>query len=180
MVRNRVSLRGLFMLTGFCAILSAIAPFFITGYHDLWTCALCRSFRTDFIYLGKLWRSEISETTCTQWYRDNVEPEHDHIWVHGRASALRDLYGNRFGAIDRDPVGRTIWRLSPEDQISFYQHFSNPNEGKSVFLNLANPNTKTNNKDFDILNQLLAWKESGFAKSWKDASNGQSIGRTND
>lgn len=180
MMRERVTLRGLFIFTACCAILLAIVPCFVTGYHDLWTCALCRSFRTDFVYLRQLWRSEISETACTQWYREHVEPEHDHIWVHGRASALRDLYGNHFGAIDRDPVGRTIWRLTPDDQVSFYQHFSNPNEAKSVFLNLASPNTKTNNEDFEILDRLLAWKESGFAESWREASNGQSNGRTND
>ena len=35
------------------AILAAI-PCFITGYHDHYTCVLCRAFRTDYIYAGLL------------------------------------------------------------------------------------------------------------------------------
>lgn len=166
MMHVRFSLRQFFLFVAACALLSAVVPFFITGYHDRWTCALCRSDRIDYVYLGRNWQTETRETSCSRWYQQNIEPNHDHIWVHGRASAIRDLYGNRYGAIDRDPAGRTIWRLTPEDQLSLYQHIPNSADAKSVFTMLASPTTKTNNQDFEILNNLLAWKESDFTSSW--------------
>lgn len=164
----RFSLRAVFALVAVCGVMSALASFVITGYHDRWTCALCRSDRIDYIYLDRLWRTEIRETSCSQWYRKNIEADHDHVWVHARAAALRDLYGNRFGAIDRDPVGRAIWSLSPDDQLCIYQHFHNPADAKPLFLELASPQAKVNNKDYQILKALLAWRDSGFSRSGND------------
>jgi hypothetical protein len=162
----KFSLRAFFAFVAACAVMSGLILFVITGYHDHWTCALCRCGRTDYVYLDQMWRTELQENACSQWYSKNVEPDHDHVWVRARATALRDLYGNRFGAMDRDPVGRTIWSLSSDDQLRIYQHFPNPRDAKSVFFELASPQAKVKDTDYQILNALLAWRDSGFAGSW--------------
>lgn len=157
----RYSLRTLILLTILGLAVVAVIPYFVTGYHDLYTCLLCRANRIDYIYLDHTWKSTCTETACTRWYHDNIEPTHEHVWVQSRASALRNLYGQRFGAIDRNPVGRAIWSLTPEDQIAIYEHLPST-ERKDMFLRLIAPSTMADGRDYQILRSLQDWKEGGF------------------
>lgn len=138
----------------------AAVPYFVTGYHDHYTCVLCRTIRTDYIYVDRKWKTNITETACSRWYRDNVEPTHDHVWVISRDSVLRDLYGQRFGAFSRDPAGKAIWWLNPDDQIAIYEHLP-AGDRKRIFLSFATPNS-ANGRDYEIVRSLEEWKEGGF------------------
>ena len=150
------------------ASLVTTGAYFITGYHDLWTCALCRQNRTDYVYLGITWKSVRRDTSCSRWYRQNVEVSHEHIWIHARSSAIRNVFGQRFGAIDRDPDGRMIWKLSPDDQIAIYQHLPNVADGKEIFRRLAKPDEHVSNDDLRTFEQLDKWKCLGYRGRWSD------------
>jgi hypothetical protein len=154
----RYRLRTLLIVLALGPLMLAVIPCFITGYHDHYTCVLCRAIRTDYIYLGHKWRTSFKETACTPWYQANIEPTHDHVWVRSRDSVMRDLYGQRFGTFSRDP--RAIWSLAPEDQIAIYEHLPQRDK-KRIFLSLAAPNS-ANGGDYEIVRALQHWKESGF------------------
>lgn len=146
-------------------VLVAIIPFFAEGYDDLWTCALCRTNRTDYVYVGHCWGTTCSESVCTQWYRDHIEAEHSHVWIHSSASALKNLYGQRVGTIDRDPIGRMLWRLSPEDQIEIYRHVGSPEDGKRLIFALVEPDSRSGDKDVALFHSLNEWQDSEYANS---------------
>ena len=143
-------------------------PYLTYGYHDSWTCALCRMKRTEYVYLGRNWGTEYTETECTPWYREHVESAHDHVWVRARDTAIRNLYGHPVGGGSRDPRGGAIWSLSPADQVAVYEHFPTTSEGKQLFLTLAQ--RTSGHDDYAIIRRLQAWKEAGFKGSWQDAA----------
>lgn len=161
----QLTLRDLLIIVAILGGLCALLSYSISVMHDRWTCALCRQMRVNDMYFDlkwRTWRTVESETACTQWYRDHVEPTHNHVWVHARATAMRNLNGTPFGVIDREPLGRTIWQLSAEDQVSIYEHFTDPIEARDLFLSLTSPNSQTNNQDYVIMRSLQDWKDSGF------------------
>lgn len=149
------------VLLAACATL-ALGAYFVQGYDDLWTCAICRVNRIHHVYAGHCWFTRFTESECTSWYREHVEPEHSHVWVHARATALKNLYGIRYGAMDRDPVGRTVWRLSPQDHIDIYSHAPTPQDGVKLALALASADFHSNNQDRALFNSLQLWKTTGY------------------
>jgi hypothetical protein len=155
----RYRLRTLLNLLALLTVLAAI-PCFITGYHDHYTCVLCRAFRTDYIYLDHNWRTNVNETACSRWYRLNIEPTHRHVWVRGRDAVYRDLYGRRFAAISRDRAGKAIWFLRPDDQMAIYERLP-VGERKRIFLSISDANPATG-RDYEIVHSLQDWKVSGF------------------
>lgn len=150
-------------IAGVCVLVVAAIPYFVGGYHDRSTCVLCRAVRTEYVYLGQTWRTGVTETACTRWYREHVEPTHDHVWVRGGATALRNLYGQRFGAIDRDPAGKAIWWLRPEDQLAIYEHLP-PTERRETFLKFVDPEVIDEQGDYALMRALKKWQDSGFSE----------------
>lgn len=169
MRRYQFTLRNLFLAVTCCGVLFVLLPFLITGQHVRHTCGLCRLNQTKYVYLGHTWGTVYIETACSTWFNDHVDRDHDHIWLHPRAIAMRDLYGNAFGCADYDPPGRAIWRLTPDEQLAIYQHLSDASEGRELFLLLADRASKTGGQDYQIVNQLELWRAWDYRGDWRDA-----------
>ena len=151
-----------------CLLVVALIPYLITGVSARHTCVICRAQRADLIYFGKTWQSEYSETACTAWYRNNVEPAHKHVWVRSISVGIPNLYGQNIGiGTNHQRPGRAIWRLTPQEQISIYQHLPDPLEAKRLFISLAQPPATNGGNDLFILHNLRAWIDSGFNGSWQ-------------
>lgn len=161
---NLLSVQAASVLMGVCAVL-ALAAYLVEGYDDLWTCAICRTNRIHYVYGGYCWLTTFRESECTVWYRDHVEPEHSHVWVHARATAFKNLYGIRHGVMDRDPLGRMVWRLTPQDQIDIYSHAATPQDGVKLVLALVAHDSQTNNRDYALFEALHSWKASGYDRA---------------
>jgi hypothetical protein len=166
--RRQVSLRQLFGLVAACCVASALIPYVVTGYHDFHTCAVCRMNRTCYVYEGYTWRTAYAESACTKWYRESVEPEHEHVWVHARSTAMRNLYGQPYGVIDRDSAGKQIWWLTSDDQLAIYQHLPDPREGEALFISLTDSSPAVQSGNWRAYHSLKNWKESGFQGTWQD------------
>ncbi len=144
-----------------CVVLFLMLMGVETGYYDRYTCVLCRVNRIDNVFLGRLWESSCTDTVCTPWYREHVEPSHEHVWVRGRAMALRNVFGWPVSVIDRDESGKAIWWLSPEDQVAIYEHLP-PEDRKRIFLGMVEKTKVDNRYDYVVMHSLREWKESGF------------------
>ena len=53
--------------------------------------------------------------------------------------------------------------------MAIYEHLPDAAESKRLFLNLVKRETMADNRDFDILRCLQAWRESGFDGPWEKA-----------
>lgn len=133
------------------------------------TCAICRLERTDVTSpLGQTTRT-FRETSCSRWYAAHVEATHEHLWAANPTSQNVDALGVVRGAGDNeDRPGRVIWRLTPDEQVEIYKHFPQPLEAKRLFVSLTTPTVMRERNDFQILETLHAWSNTGFAGRWED------------
>ncbi|WP_339908067.1 hypothetical protein [Symmachiella dynata] len=133
------------------------------------TCAVCRLERTDVTSpLGQL-TSTFRETSCSRWYAKHVEATHEHLWAANPTMQSIDSYGVVRGAGDNENrPGRVIWRLTPDAQIEIYKHFPKPLEAKQLFVSLTTPTVMRERHDFQILETLREWSDTGFAGRWED------------
>ncbi len=133
------------------------------------TCAICRLERTDVTSpLGQT-TSTFRETSCSQWYAVHVEPTHEHLWAANPTMQSIDSYGVARGAGDNENrPGRVIWRLTPDEQVEIYKHFPQPLEAKQLFVSLTTPTVMRERNDFQILETLHAWSDTGFVGRWED------------
>ncbi len=144
-------------------VLLALIPTGVTYHRARYMCVICRANRLDYVYCRKPWSSKYTETACTQWYRENVQATHTHMWSRSAASTIFNLYGQAIGALDNsDRPGRAIWRLTPGDQIALYERFEDPVELKNVFINFMDPKTMSDRHDLLVVDSLLVWMEMGF------------------
>jgi len=60
--------------------------------YEKYTCVVCRLFRVKTTY-GFVPVSRRSETECSRWYSDHVEPRHDHVWERSTCVYEGDLWG---------------------------------------------------------------------------------------
>lgn len=133
------------------------------------TCAICRLNRVDYTstITGRT-RSRVAETSCSAWYREKSEDQHDHVWVRSPTVGLVNFYGQTIGVSDNDETpGRAIWLLSPNQQIEIYEHFDGRLEAKALFTALAHPEAWDDRADFSIVYSLRQWADSGFQRSWQ-------------
>ena len=61
-------------------VIASIAP---VAQKRYFTCAVCGMNRHTVRALSFSVKDTQTDTECSHWYRDNVEPQHEHIWVRG-------------------------------------------------------------------------------------------------
>ncbi len=146
------------------AALLLSGPIYSRRYHS---CALCRLGRTDYRCLAASW-SKYEETACTTWYRQNVSPSHEHIWVSSSTEAGRNIFGTVIWIADGDP--RALFRLSPLQQIEIYKRIGDPKESNRLFLTVGRDKGTGDRAErrqiYDAAGTLRDWAESGFAETW--------------
>ena len=120
-----------------CLGIALLTHLFLIGHatnRRHYTCAICRLNRVDYtsVITGRV-RNSFRESSCSKWYRDNIESDHEHIWVRSSTIGLVNFYGQTVGVGDNDETpGRVIWRLSPDQQIELYKHFDDPLQAKRL------------------------------------------------
>ena len=167
---RRWSLHSIFLHVAIVLLLLAIGHLLLAsqaGYRYGHTCVICRLQRTDYVW--QYWWPTVTyhETTCSKWYPAHVEPDHEHVWARGSTTGYFDFYGRIMAVGDNfDSMSRAIHLLTPDQQISIYQHFSDPDDAKAVFVSLIDPAIREDRTDLVIVRSLRAWIESGFAGAW--------------
>ncbi|MEZ6060390.1 MAG: hypothetical protein R3C19_08520 [Planctomycetaceae bacterium] len=138
------------------------------GYRHRFTCVVCRLERADYRSRLRSSASTYNETSCSKWYQSHVEGSHDHVWSPSATMALVNFYGQTIGVGDNfDLPGRAVWKLTPDQQRSIYEHFSNPLDAQVLFVSLTDDAVMKDRTDYRIVDSLRAWMESGFAGSWR-------------
>lgn len=163
--------RRIAIVVGACLVTAVLAHLFLSSdaaNRYYFTCAICRLNRVEYTStLTGFTHTTSNETSCSKWYRVNVEPNHSHMWIRSSTTGFINYYGETIGIADHDErPGRVIWRLSPDQQIELYRHFDDPMQAKSLFTNLAQPESMVDRGDFSILHSLRQWTDSGFQGQW--------------
>ena len=132
------------------------------------TCVICRLERTDVTSPFGQTTSTFRETSCSKWYAAHVEATHEHIWAANPTMQSVNAYGVVGGAGDNEArPGRVIWRLTPDEQMELYKHFSQPLQAKRLFISLTTPKVMRGRGDMAILGALQAWRDAGFTGGWE-------------
>lgn len=138
-----------------------------------YTCVLCRLGRVDTTLFG-LTRSTYHETDCSQWYPENVEPSHTHIWERGTCMTLLNAFARPMGVGCR-PGHYPIRLLSPSTQMNVYRHFKDRQKAKELFSNLTDAKTYNDRLEEDfrskghlIVTSIEEWEVAGFPGTWDD------------
>lgn len=155
--------------------------------HETWfRCAACSMSHSELRIVGILASSSEKETECSNWYRANVEPQHEHVWVRGPMGYGNSLYGFiMYGSSIYSPDGYCMplfmsqstsrvngpiyWLSSDYLKIAMYQASSNPIHTRDLFLQLARfkpADTKEYKQQMEILKRLKDWSESGMKEPW--------------
>ena len=80
---------------------------------------------------------------------------------------MLNFYGQTIGVGDNfDHPGRAVWVLTPDQQISIYEHFPNASDAKKLFVSLTDPAVMDKGADYSITYSLRDWLESGFIGQW--------------
>lgn len=154
-------------------VLVLLADWFMrsdAAYRRHYTCMICRLERTEVERKNGPTDVTFHENSCSVWYPTNIEPSHEHIWSKGSSIAILNHYGQVTGVGDNfDQPGRAIRKLTPEEQIEVYRHFSVPLAAKRLFLSLMDPHVmkqKNNEGDYWLVLSLKEWVDSGCSSSW--------------
>ncbi len=125
------------------------------------TCAVCRMDRVDHKLFGLNWADQ-EETECSRWYRENVEPAHDHLWVRGgycRRFGIPGIYGGYACSI-----GSPIYYFSRSTQMEIYRHFENRLEAKQIFVDAG----RLDGGGYGKLQVLTEWVGEGYPGPWNE------------
>jgi hypothetical protein len=146
-------------------IVVALALKIPVGTRTECTCAVCRAGRIDTTWFGRL-TSVVVETPCSEWYRENVEANHDHVWIPRGGSSKLNVIGRAIGATSRPE--NPIWQITPEEQVEIYIHSADKLAMKRVFAEMDDwtPGTVGGERTEMIVDTLKRWKDNGFSGSW--------------
>jgi hypothetical protein len=111
------------------------------------TCLICRLMRVDTTSLQRT-TTKYEENECSRWYAANVEPHHKHVWEASTCVFISGPDG-RSSSVACNPGRYPIWLLSPETQLTVYQHFKNPIDARELFLGLADAKTHNDRLEHD-------------------------------
>jgi hypothetical protein len=135
------------------------------------TCLICRLTREDTTHAQRT-TTKYEENECSRWYAANVEPHHNHVWEASTCVFISAPDG-RSSSVACNPGHYPIWLLSPDTQLTVYQHFKNPIEARDLFLSLADAKTHNDRLEHDqdkghlIVDALEEWEAAGFPGTWK-------------
>jgi hypothetical protein len=125
-----------------------------------YTCAACRTNKTDYQLLGLNWSRE-EETDCSRWYTENVERSDTHAWIactYCRRIGIPGL-GAGYGCF----VGGPLTGLSRTVQISIYQRFEDRLEAKRLFIQLGQTGADTHR----MWEALMRWIDRDYPGTWR-------------
>ena len=147
------------------AVLVLGGPLYFRHYNS---CALCRLGRCDYRCLGVSW-SRYEETECTPWYREHVERTHEHVWVSASTETERNIFGSVISIGDGDP--RSLFGLTPLEQVEIYKHIPDPDEARRVFRVIGaddGHDPLQHQRVRTAASTIKDWVNSGFAEAWND------------
>ncbi|QDT28838.1 hypothetical protein Enr10x_41840 [Gimesia panareensis] len=146
-------------------------PMIIATYHD---CAICGMKHTEWRMIGVGWllSSRNRLNPCSEWYRDQVEPEHQHVWARVPYAEGLDIFGWKvgmfqFGSLASGPFNWLM--LGHQRQLAIYQRAPDPAQARTLFLKLARfekGNTTARHNQDEIFTRLNTWIESGLKGPW--------------
>jgi len=138
-----------------------------------YTCVLCRLGRVETNLFG-LKHSTYHENECSQWYPQNIEPSHTHIWERGTCMTLLNALSQPMG-VGCQPGHYPIRLLSPSTQMNVYRHLKDRQKAKELFSNLTDAKTHDDRLDEDdqsrghlIVRSIEEWEAAGFPGTWDD------------
>lgn len=104
------------------------------------------------------------------WYRQHIEPDHEHVWVAGSTLAELNAFGTVIGVGDGD--SRALFRITPVEQIEIFSHISNTAEAKNLFKFVGEDqgtgDQAQRRRIHGAVSTLREWAESGFAEEWAE------------
>lgn len=166
----------LFRLTPIKAVIMALAvPVFLMvlssgawGERRFQRCVLCRVVHIQHRYAGFGWESE-RENACSTWYRDDVAERHEHFWVGcSTPISMQNGFGQNIGAGSNDD-NHPAQLLTPEEQISVYQHIGDVKAATNLFLELGVHQRAHRREALAIASSLKQWvEEDQFQTPWRE------------
>ena len=159
--RRRLLYDVLVVAKGICAACLALAGICLLFSSRRLLCSVCRIERLESIPFGKTWFHD-EDNECSLWYRNHVEPFHEHAWMERTQCRRFGIPGIYRGFSCQ--IGSPLEGLSRRVQVQIYEHFENKLEAKQLFLRLGqgiigNGSTWTS---------LMEWLDAGYPGRWKD------------
>ena len=163
---GRLGVGGILALLVFVVLISLSSGAW--GDRRFQRCILCRVVHVRHRYAGFGWESEL-ENPCSTWYRDHVAARHEHFWVGcSTPISIQNGFGQNIGAGSNDDnVPAEL--LTPEEQISVYQHISDVKAATSLFLELGAQQRAHRPEALAIATSLKEWAETDqFQTPWPE------------
>jgi hypothetical protein len=153
------------------AAVAAALLFIPCTTKEFFSCAICQAKRSELRVLGMAIGTapDVRDTECSIWYRENVEPQHEHVWVRGAYAESRSLCGIPFMSISSARAGGPIVRFGAGEAMIIYQHSPQPSAVRAAFLKLARweqHGTQARADQTEIERRLARWLEAGCPEPW--------------
>ncbi len=148
-----------------------IFPLVIETYHK---CVICGMRHTEWRIIGFGWllSSRDRATPCSDWYRAEVEPEHQHVWARVPYAEGMNVFGMNAvmyqdGSLASGPFSWLM--LGHHRQLAIYQRAPDPAQARALFSKLAHferDDSKARKEQDAIYNRLNTWVNSGLDGPW--------------
>lgn len=145
-------------------------PVIMKTYHS---CVICGMGRTEQRIVGILVSTSERDRLSNTWYRDNVEPQHEHIWARGGFSQFYSVFGIRVFMMQDLPgkyspfMGLIIH--GGQRHIDIYKNSPDPIRTRDLLVRLSKwepDGTNARKQQWEIFKQFQKWKESHFEDPW--------------
>ena len=155
-------------LVGTIVLLCVAAMPLRTRRH--FSCAVCGMQRQVEFTLSLPIGETDTETDCCRWYDQNVEPQHDHVWVRGPWSETFSVLGLRlYESNISSAADGPLMRFGSGTRHLMYQRCADPKIARDTFVRLARwePEGSAERKQqIAIERALAAWEDSGLVGPW--------------
>ena len=153
-----------------CAVVVGALLFVPVVKKDYFSCAICGMQHRETSFAGFRFAAADEETDCSNWYRKNVEPRHEHLWIRATWSEAYGLCGvPRIGSNFAHRADGPIIRFGSQERMLIYQHCPDPELARAAFVRLSRweaHTTEKREKQREIELNLAEWVESSFQGPW--------------
>lgn len=161
-------------LLGSLSVLVLTAFLLVPVAHTFsYSCAACGKHRTDLLAFGMPLSRTESETDCSRWYRNNLEPHHDHLWVRNPWSQNYYLWGTLpgFGNQSSNLADGPLAFVGTGMRLLIYQESDDPKKVRDIFIRLAkwesgSPQQRAEQEA--LFRQLNDWQNNGSGDPWPE------------
>ena len=134
------------------------------------TCAICGMSRQTLFMLSIPIRETRADTNCSRWYRETVEPRHDHLWVRDTWSETCSVLGFRlFASNIAGHADGPLVRFGTDLRHLMYQRCSDPEVARDAFIRLSRwgtEGTAEREEQIAVEMALAEWEDSGLTGPW--------------